>query len=58
MRSIINVFGRSPFVPLQMHMEKVVECVGQVPVVLDAYRQGDSNKVESLAGKISKLEQR
>ena len=23
MRNIISVFGRSPFVPLQMHMEKV-----------------------------------
>ena len=56
MRSIISVFGRSPFVPLQMHMEKVVECVGQVPLILGAYRQGDSEKVASLAGKISKLE--
>ena len=56
MRNIISVFGRSPFVPLQMHMEKVVECVGQVPVILEVYRQEDSEKVESLAEKISKLE--
>ncbi len=56
MRNIVNVFGRSPFVPLQMHMEKVVECVGQVPIILEAYRQQDTEKVESLAGKISKLE--
>ncbi len=56
MRNIISVFGRSPFVPLQMHMEKVVECVGQVPVILEAYRHGNSEKVESLSDKTSKLE--
>jgi uncharacterized protein len=56
MRNIINVFGRSPFVPLQMHMEKVVECIEQVPIILEAYRQEDSKKVESLANQISKLE--
>ena len=56
MRNVISVFGHSPFVPLQMHMEKVVECVGQVPVILEVYRQEDSEKVESLAEKISKLE--
>ncbi len=56
MRNIISVFGRSPFVPLQMHMEKVVECVEQVPIIIEVYRQGDSEKVESIADKISKLE--
>jgi predicted phosphate transport protein (TIGR00153 family) len=56
MRSIISVFGRSPFVPLQMHMEKVVECVGQVPKILAAYRQEDTETVNSLADKTSKLE--
>jgi predicted phosphate transport protein (TIGR00153 family) len=56
MRNIINVFGRSPFVPLQMHMEKVVECVVLLPKIIGAYRQGDSNKVESISDNISKLE--
>lgn len=56
MRNIISVFGRSPFVPLQMHMEKVVECVEQVPIILTVYRQGDSKEVESIANKVSKLE--
>ncbi len=56
MRNIISVFGRSPFVPLQMHMEKVVECVEQIPVIIELYRQGDSKKVESAAANISKLE--
>ena len=56
MRNIINVFGRSPFIPLQMHMEKVVECVGQIPNIFEAYRQEDIKKVESIADKLSKLE--
>ena len=56
MRNIISVFGRSPFVPLQMHMEKVVECVEQVPIIIETYRRGESEKVESIAEKISKLE--
>ncbi len=56
MRNIISVFGRSPFVPLQMHMEKVVECVEQVPIIIAAYRRGESEKVESIADNISKQE--
>ena len=56
MRSIAKVFGRSPFVPLQMHMEKVVECIDHIPEILAAYRQQDSEMVASLAEKISHLE--
>lgn len=56
MRNIMGVFGRSPFVPLQMHMEKVAECAAQIPNILQIYRQGDSKTVESTANKISKLE--
>ena len=56
MRSIAKVFGRSPFVPLQMHMEKVAECVDGIPEILDAYKRKDSKMVESLASKISQLE--
>ncbi|MFT5395294.1 MAG: putative phosphate transport protein (TIGR00153 family) [Gammaproteobacteria bacterium] len=56
MRNIISVFGRSPFVPLQMHMEKVVECVEQIPIIIEVYRRGDSEKVGAIADKISKLE--
>lgn len=56
MRSIISVFGRSPFVPLQMHMEKVTECVRQIPGLLDAYRKREGDTVDSLSAKISKLE--
>ena len=56
MRSIIKVFGRSPFVPLQMHMEKVAECVDEIPKIIDAYRHKKRDKVKSLSQKISRLE--
>ncbi len=56
MRTIAKLFGRSPFVPLQSHMEKVVECVRMLPEILDAYDAGDEAKVGELAKTISKLE--
>ena len=56
MRNIMNVFGRSPFVPLQMHMEKVAECIDYIPQVLDAHRRQEIETVQSLAKKISRLE--
>lgn len=56
MRSIVKVFGRSPFVPLQMHMEKVAECIGKIPEILDAYRRQDSEAVADLAYILSRTE--
>ncbi len=56
MRSITKVFGRSPFVPLQMHMEKVAECVDKIPEIIDAYQHQEKGKVKSLTKKISRLE--
>jgi uncharacterized protein len=56
MRSIAKVFGRSPFVPLQMHMERVAECINLVQIIFEPYRQGDMDKVRSLAQELSKFE--
>lgn len=56
MRTFAKLFGRSPFVPLQSHMEKVLGCVQQVRPILEAFRVGDTAKVESLAGDISRSE--
>jgi len=56
MRSIIKIFGRSPFIPMQMHMEKVASCVKRIPDIISAYRQADSEKVDTLSKKISDLE--
>ena len=56
MRSIAKIFGRSPFVPLQIHMEKVGECIKYIPEVLDAYAREDGESVASITQKISRLE--
>ena len=56
MRMITKVFGRSPFISLQIHMEKVAECVDEIPKIMHAYRHEKRDKVKSLSQKISRLE--
>lgn len=56
MRSIAKVFGRSPFIPLQMHMDKVTECVDCISVIFEHYRNHDMDAVRELSAKISELE--
>ena len=56
MRSIAKVFGRSPFIPMQMHMDKVTECVECIPFIFEHYRKQDMAAVRELSGKMSKLE--
>jgi len=56
MRSILELFGKSPFGPLHKHMEKVLECVREVPSLFEAVKEEDQEKVEEIQGKISHLE--
>ena len=56
MRSIAKVFGRSPFIPMQMHMDKVTECVDCIPVIFEHYRKHDMAAVKELSAKMSQLE--
>lgn len=56
MRSILQIFGRSPFIPLQMHMRKVAKCVEKVPEIVAAYRRHDTAAVSELSQKISQFE--
>ncbi len=56
MRSIFRIFGPSPFVPLQIHMGKVVKCVEKIPEILEIYRRGDAKTVQEMADAISKTE--
>ncbi len=51
-----NLFARSPFSPLQSHMEKVAACVDKVHEMFDAYRAGNHDKISKLADEISELE--
>jgi predicted phosphate transport protein (TIGR00153 family) len=56
MRSIASVFGRSPFVPLQSHMDKVAACVSHLPDIMAAYDAGDETRVGELCKVISTTE--
>ena len=54
--AISRLFGRSPFAPLQAHMEKVGHCVEQLETIFSALTKGDQKELEEIAVTISKLE--
>jgi len=56
MRTITKLFGRSPFGPLQAHMDQVADCVTMVAEALVAMQGGDHDKVKQLAPEVSKSE--
>jgi len=56
MRTIAKLFGRSPFIALRAHMEKVTACIHQVPVAIDICFSGQRDKLEEMARQISELE--
>ena len=56
MRTIAKLFGRSPFVPIQTHMEKVAQCIDLVVPLTEAFLAGNMEEVEQISKKISKLE--
>lgn len=56
MLNIGKLFGRSPFSALQLHMEKVADCVHKLHAVFDALELGNSKLLESLAEQMSVLE--
>ncbi len=45
---IANLLGRSPFKPLQQHMQAVLDCASEVPGLFEALAAGDQSKVESI----------
>lgn len=56
MYTIAKLFGKSPFAPLQTHMEKVAECIALLPILFEALATGNFDKINEIAKKISKLE--
>jgi hypothetical protein len=56
MLTILSLFGRSPFAPLQSHMESVGYCVHRLPDLFQALEQRDYPRLEKLAEEISRLE--
>ncbi|MFQ5335887.1 MAG: TIGR00153 family protein [Flavobacteriales bacterium] len=56
MRTIAKLFGKSPFTPLQRHMQSVLECVDKVQVLFEQLAAGDCNGIAKTAKEISNLE--
>jgi len=57
MRStILNLFGKSPFKPLQEHLEKVKECLEQIQPLFDSLYKQDYKEVKAISKRIMKLE--
>ena len=54
--AMARIFGRSPFVPLQLHLDKVADCVEAAVALLDRIGDGDTDKLDESARAISKLE--
>ncbi len=56
MRTLLNLFAKSPFAPLQKHMQDVNECVMKVKEIFEPMKANDSKSVSRIAREISKLE--
>lgn len=56
MLTILSLFGRSPFAPLQSHMESVALCVYRLIELFEALEQKDYHRLDQLAEEISQLE--
>lgn len=56
MYTIVNLFGKSPFAPLQSHMETVSRCVHLLPNLFVALENGDREVLEKIAEEISSHE--
>lgn len=56
MITIAKLFGKSPFAPLQTHMNKVASCIEQLPSLFEAVEKKDQNAIIEINNRISKLE--
>lgn len=54
--AILNLFGRSPFAPLQSHMNQVSDCVHHLKALFEAVQRKDYDAVQSITDKIAELE--
>jgi predicted phosphate transport protein (TIGR00153 family) len=58
MVSIFNLFSKSPFGPIQRHMQLVHECVEALGKLLDAFTGEEGKDLESLASEVCELERK
>lgn len=54
---LANLFGRSPFKPLQSHMTAAVDCAREIPALFDALIAGDQKKVQTIKEQIFEREE-
>jgi len=54
--AMARLFGRSPFVPLQLHLDKIADCVEASVTLLERIRNGESFDIGEEARVVSKLE--
>lgn len=56
MLTIARLFGKSPFAPLQTHMEKVASCIQVLTSIFEILPRNDLKEVEGLLGQLSRHE--
>jgi predicted phosphate transport protein (TIGR00153 family) len=56
MKALLALFGKSPFRPLQDHMEKAQACVEQLVPLFDAVSAGDAKTLKTAVDEICRLE--
>lgn len=56
MSIIENLFTRSPFTPLQTHMEKVAQCVLKLNDLYEAFLKNDHDRIKDVVKEISEME--
>lgn len=56
LKTILGIFGKSPFAPLQSHMEIVDQCVRMLPELFEIMKKKDYTQLEMIAEKISEQE--
>lgn len=56
MRTILNLFGRSPFAPMQTHIDLVANCVQALPSLFEALYKKDYAELEKKSEEIAVIE--
>lgn len=56
MLTIARLFGKSPFAPLQTHMNKVATCIEKLTKIFEFLLKTDGEKIERLVAELSDLE--
>lgn len=55
-RTIFDLFAKSPFGPMQDHVNKIMECVRLIPDLFRAIEAGDEEQIRVITEKVQKAE--